>query len=475
MTPPLALLVFGSLIATLFLLDRDSTQKTSVALWISIVWLLIGGSRPVSQWLAGLTGTGGQITEVSKSSDLYQDGSPLDRNILITLLVLAIIVVARRGPVLARVLRQNWAILAFLLYGGVSVLWSDYPDVAFKRWIKVVGNLIMILVIVTDSSPIAAVKKVLARTGFILITLSVLLIKYFPDLGRGYHPWEWTPYYTGVTTNKNELGMICLTFGLYSTWRVIGEFSSAKKKRRLAPTTAHIIVLLMLAWLFYMANSMTSLSCFLMATSLMVGLSLPFAKNRAVVHVCVVAILAIATTALFLDIGAGLVRTLGRDPTLTGRTEIWHMALKMTENSLFGTGFESFWLGDRLKKIWSIYWWHPNEAHNGYIELYLNLGWIGISLMAGMIVMGYRNVIRSFRRDPENGKLRLAYFISALAYNFTEAGFRMICPVFTVFLLAITSFPENLASANVVPDPEVVSIYDAEDAARNWWHARDEA
>src|SRR2546428_3149771 len=45
--------------------------------------------------------------------------------------------------------------------------------------------------------------------------------------------------------------------------------------------------------------------------------------------------------------------TMGRGPTLTGRTQIWHLVLSMTTNPLLGTGFESFWLGPRLQKIWS--------------------------------------------------------------------------------------------------------------------------
>ena len=472
MTPQLALLVFAVLIGVLFRLDREVTRKTSAALWIPIVWLLIGGSRPVSQWVAALTGAGGGITEVS-SSDLYQDGSPLDRNCLIVLLALALIVLCRRGKPVAKVLSDNWAILAFFIYGGVSVVWSDYPDVAIKRWIKVAGNLLMIFLIVTDVNPVAAIKRVLSRTGFILIPISVLLIKYFPDLGRGYHPWEWTPYYTGVTTNKNELGMVCLTFGLASMWRVLSEWNAPKENRPRGPMAAHMVILCMLVWLFHMANSMTSLSCFLMATGLMAVMSSrSLANRRATVHVFVAAILAVAASALFLNIGSGLVATLGRDPTLTGRTEIWGVVLNMTENPLLGAGFESFWLGDRLQKIWSLYWWHPNEAHNGYIELYLNLGWIGIGLLAAMIVVGYRNVIRVFRTDPDSGKLRLGYFISAIAYNFTEAGFRMICPVFTLFLLTITSLPvrasvENAPCRKPMPTP-------IDNAMNPWWQPREQ-
>ena len=57
---------------------------------------------------------------------------------------------------------------------------------------------------------------------------------------------------------------------------------------------------------------------------------------------------------------------------------------------MVGTGFESFWLGKRLERMWSIYWWHPREAHDGYIEIFLNLGWLGIVMFGIVLVTGYR-------------------------------------------------------------------------------------
>jgi exopolysaccharide production protein ExoQ len=76
-------------------------------------------------------------------------------------------------------------------------------------------------------------------------------------------------------------------------------------------------------------------------------------------------------------------KLLDRDPTLTGRVFIWQQAAALQPNPILGAGFESFWLGERLQKMWAIHWWHPNEAHNGYIETYLNLGIVGCVLLLG--------------------------------------------------------------------------------------------
>jgi hypothetical protein len=72
-------------------------------------------------------------------------------------------------------------------------------------------------------------------------------------------------------------------------------------------------------------------------------------------------------------------------------------------------------------------------------------------LLAILIVTGYRNVLRALRRDPSQGAIRLAFFLTALVYSLTGAGFRMMTPVWIAFLLAITAVPEA-----VIPEGSLV-------------------
>jgi exopolysaccharide production protein ExoQ len=220
----IATLIFVIGIAGLFWLDRDREAKTSTALWLPVIWLWIAASRPVSQWLSG--------TDVS-STDAYLDGSPLDRNIYIVLLAIAIVVLIGRGSAVLKLMRENGPLVLFLFYCAASILWSDYPDVAFKRWIKSLGDYSMILIVLTDQDRINAIKRLLARVSFALIPVSVLLIKYYPELGRKYATqWDSTVFFTGVTTDKNMLGVCCLIFGLASVWRLLQELHARKEKRR---------------------------------------------------------------------------------------------------------------------------------------------------------------------------------------------------------------------------------------------------
>ena len=169
MSPTIATVVYSLGILGLFWLHREENSKTSKALWIPVVWMSIAGSRMVSEWL--------QVAPAT-TVDQYLEGSPLDRLILGGLLAAGLIVLVSRGTKVVTVLRANGPILLFFFYCAISIFWSDYPDVAFRRWIKALDDPVMVLIVLTDIDPSAAVKRLLARTGFLLVPLSVLLITY---------------------------------------------------------------------------------------------------------------------------------------------------------------------------------------------------------------------------------------------------------------------------------------------------------
>jgi O-antigen ligase len=449
MPPQIATVLCILGILGLFWLDRDPEARTSKALWVPVLWLLINGSRPVSVWL--------EVGPTMDSPEKYLDGSPLDACVWAILLAGGLVVLIGRRRQVGPLLRANWPIVLFFSYCALSTLWSDYTFVAFKRWTKAVGDVVMVLVVLTDPEPVAALKRLLARAAFLLVPLSVLFIKYYPDLGRSYNPWTWMPSYCGVTMGKNLLGMACLICGLGSLWRFLDAYQDPKGRERTRRLIAHSVILAMVFWLFWMANSMTSLSCFVIAGGLMILASLTrVARGPAVLHLLVAAAVSVPLFALFSGSGGGMVESMGRDPTLTGRTAIWNTVLTLAGNPLAGAGFESFWLGDRLQRVWNASGQHIQEAHNGYLEVYLNLGWIGVTLLAVLIVAGYINVIRAFRRNQDASSLRLAFFAAGVIYSFTEAGFRMMALIWIAFLLAVITGPDDLlqeGSPSLVTEP----------------------
>jgi exopolysaccharide production protein ExoQ len=433
MMASIATLATVLIIAGLFAMERDRSVRISKALWIPTAWVLIAASRMVSQWW--------NADPQIPTSSLYLDGSPLDRFIFTALLMAGIVVLLIRGRRTMAIVRMNVPILLFFSYCAVSILWSDYPDVAFRRWVKALGDLVMVLIILTERDRSGAIKRLLSRVGFFLIPLSVLLIKYYPHIGQAYSIENGAIINTGVTLNKNQLGSLCLIVGLASLWRLTSTFR--EPFHRTSQLIAHGIILAMVLWLLFAANSATSLACFLLGSALIIFMALPGKRRPARLHLIVGAVACVGLLVLVMpDAFGSVVQVLGRNTTLTGRTQIWHLLLNMGTNPWIGTGFMSFWLGNRLDKVWSLLYGYVEEAHNGYLEIYLNLGWIGIGFLVLLLVRGYSNVVAFYRRDVEGGSLRLTLFIVALAYNITEAAFRTLFPIWIFLLFAIAAVPE---------------------------------
>jgi hypothetical protein len=253
MNPSSALFLFAVGIAGLFYLDRDGSIRTSKALWIPVIWLWIVGSRPVSSWLG--------LSPVSGDSQLL-DGSPLDRFVFLILLIAGILVLAHRSHRTKVLLRASWPILIFFSYCLLSVLWSDFSDISFKRWTKALGDLVMVLIVVTDAEPRAALKRFFSRTGFILMPASILLIRYFNNLGRTYDAFSGEPANIGVAIGKNILGVTTLVLSLGAVWRVLALLQDSQQPNRGRHLLAQGTLLAFGVALLVMANSATSVACF---------------------------------------------------------------------------------------------------------------------------------------------------------------------------------------------------------------------
>ena len=438
--PIVATIIYAIGILGLFYLDRDEDSRMSKALWLPAVWLFLTSSRPVSLWL----GVAPNLNSVD-ATEAYVEGSPIDRAVFMVLILAAMAVVISRmdrvGPLLAR----NKIVLLFFLFCAVSILWSDFPFVAFKRWTKALGDLAMVLIILTEPNPMGVLKRLITRLGFILFPLSILFIKYYPNLGRRLTN-SWTEETTGVTMQKNSLGLICMMYGIVFLWMFWAAYREREDPDRRRHLLAYGTIILTIVWLLYMCNSMTSIAGLAMAGSVMWLAGRP-SRKPTTVHLLVLAVLGISVTALFFDPGGNLVEALGKTSTFSGRKLIWSLVLSQHTNPWVGTGFESFWLGDRLQALRDALPNFPiSSAHNGYLEVYLNLGWAGVTLLALLLLTGYRRVIAAFREDPERGSLLLGLFLATLFESLTEAAFRMTSLAWILLLLVIIGSSKILAS-----------------------------
>jgi len=455
MPPSLALLLTIAFIA--FLFRRDAREKPNLtgAVWLPLIWLLLIETRSLCMWLATFG--------VPLSLGSLEEGNPMDALVFLVLILAGVVVLAQRRVKLEQVVRNNRWVAAYLAYGFLSILWSDFPLVSFKHWIKVIGHPIMVLILLTEPDPLAAVVRLFKRSAYVFVPLSILVIKYYQAIGLSYDPWSGAQARNGIAQDKNMLGLACMMLGCFFIWNLLKNVALEQSKARRSELYLTMGFLYMIGWLFWKANSATSVIALMVGTLMMLFTKLPFVNKRAIGVYLVIGVVILGVAQLAFDVFGQISALSGHTETLTGRGNLWQELLQFNTNPVLGVGFESFWLGDRLQKLWAAHWWHPNEAHNGYLETYLNLGIAGLVMLAGLLLATFKRASQALARGDEFAGFRLGFLLIVLVYNWTEAGFRGLDPVWFVFFIIAMSYPppgpENAASrAEMICDPEGVEF-----------------
>jgi exopolysaccharide production protein ExoQ len=429
----LALPLTLALIAWLFRRDIRERPNVTGALWLPLLWLMLGCSRSVSAWLNvfGLPVGGGASVE---------EGSPLDACFYFGLVMVGFCILAKRQVRLSEVLSNNGWVITFLLFCLISIIWSDFPFVAFKRWIKILGHPIMALIILTEPDPKEALIRLMKRCAYVVVPVSVLWIKYYPELGRGFSPWGGAGT-NGVAIDKNMLGADCLILGYFFVWYLLQIWRTERSTWRRNELGLIAGFLIGIWWLFSQAHSATSLTSLIVGITVVVFLGIRSVnKNLIGTYLLAAAVLLIAAE-LAVGVSGRLSESLGRDSTLTGRTVLWKELLQMHTNPIFGTGFESFWLGERPRQLEGIFFFIPNEAHNGYLETYLTLGLIGVFLLIGLFVATFWKIRAQLFSNFEWARYRLGILAALVLYNWTEAAFKTLNPLWFLFYLIAMDYP----------------------------------
>jgi exopolysaccharide production protein ExoQ len=453
MPPSLALLACTLGVAALLVADQRWRPGISGTLWLPLLWVLIISSRPVSLWFAPP-----DLFLTKESYQSYVDGNLLDRNFYLAMIVAGLIVLARRKIWKTNLLRSNKWLLLYFAYFALSALWSDDPLVSFKRWVKDFGNVVMVLIVLSELNPVEAVKGLLVRASYVLVPFSVLLVKYFPGLGTEHIRWTGAVFWTGVTTDKNQLGMTLTVLGVSLVWVLLEQLGEPRRLRRRTQAASYAALLVMIVWLMIGAKSATAIACTTVGVSLLIAMHMRAFRLhvRAWGMAGLVLGLLLAMSGAWTTIQDTLVERLGRDPTLHGREEIWAAVLGERTNPLFGSGYYSFWTADRVERLSAKYFYDLNEAHNGFLEVYLTGGLIGLGLLAALLwnttIVTTRGLVRG--ASPGLPALGLALVAVSVLYGVTEAMFsRLTLTWFGLLLVAVGSGLSGVAapSSRVLP------------------------
>jgi O-antigen ligase len=437
----IAALISIFVIICLFWMERKKESGVSGATWLPFVWIFFVGSRRLSQWLS--------LDAPMRASSMQLEGNPLNTGVFSILIVAGMLVLWRRRLDWRRLFTQNIWIWLFFIFGAISILWSDYQIVAFKRLIKSFGTVIMAMIILSEECPYKALGVILRRLAFLFLPLSVLFIKYYPHLGIVFTRMG-KAMYMGITVNKNSLGQFCLILGIYFCWSLLFDRREGVKPVSRWDLYLYLISFPVLAWLLYMADSVTSLVSLSIAICIFLFARLPLVyrkpKRLLVIGITIIAIFVIMWLFLGDEIRRSVIALLGRKKTLTGRTIMWEYLKSHAGNHWVGVGYENFWLGDRLEEFWERFRQPSYQAHNGYLEIYLNLGLIGLALIVCNIISGLVKTCKYLFADFSVGILRLSFIVIVVIYNYTEATFFGVSNMFLIFWLGVINPPLKSSS-----------------------------
>ena len=448
MPPGIALVLCALFVLLIFRLASEKTRGASPSLWIPTIWILYCASRPVGAWLHP-DSSGGQPAE---------EGSAVDRVLLCIFIAIGCLILKNRNLNWAKVFRDNRWLVLLCGYMAMSIVWSDYNFVSLKRWFRFCATPLMALIVLTESSPREAMEKVFRRTAYLWLPVSLLLIKYYPDLGMQYDLWTGERMWVGVTTQKNGLGRLCLISAFFLVWAIIRAWSQRKQtgvKWRIRTDVAVLLLALLLLRGPGGAYSATSIVALLLGTTMYLGL-LWMRKLKSNTGVTVLMI--VIGISIFLGIvipiiggsgASGFAAILGRDATFTGRTDIWQAILPVAlRNSVLGVGYGSFWIKPPISYNLFIM---VNEAHNGYLDVFVELGLVGLILFLGFLLSSCRAAQRALAVDFEWAGFVLCFLLVIVIHNITESSFLRPTNHMGATLFFLAMLIHRLRKAGVAP------------------------
>ncbi len=336
-----------------------------------------------------------------------------------------------------RLLVRAWPIWLVMAWVLASIGWADYPDLALRRG----GRLLIVAMTgfglaLMMPHPARFMRLMLVVTG-VVMAINILGTLALPGIAIGDSGIR------GMHSHKNTAGQVALVAVL--TWMVAASVLQDLRMKVLA-----MLMTALLAGFLVLTQSKTAIGVVAIVPLLLLAGNLVMRAGR---------LAGWMLTALFAAAGLGIWATfmalgwgfddiglfLFGDLTFTGRTSLWSfIATKIKDAPLLGVGYGSFWqTGLRFSVLEFTNEWfaNANQSHNGYLDLILQIGYIGFGLALITVVASLVQSLRLLGREGissyEQGAylMALALLLSAVLMNFMETSyFRASGYLATVFI-----------------------------------------
>ena len=360
-------------------------------------------------------------------------------------------------------------IFIWLLVGlaVASVYWTFAPELTPRRSVLLLGST-MFAVYVSARYSLREQLEFLAWTFGIIVVLSFVFAIAVPSYGLmtfqegGVHAGAWR----GIMMHKNILGrMMCLSsivFLLLAT----GESTSNRKSSRIFWAG----FVLSVALIILSTSKSAIVVCVTMTTILPLYKALRGKYTTLVPILISVVLVGGGAATLLLDNLEVIAGALGKDLTLTGRTDIWAVMLELiSERPLFGYGYNGFWMGwdsEASAYVWRTLEWECPYAHNGFMDLLAELGGSGLALFLISFAIATFKAISLVRKTKTvEGLWPLLYLTYLILYNITESSLLSSNSIYWIVYVSVVF--STMVESDLVKSGYANEILEAE-----WMHIR---
>lgn len=381
-------------------------------------------------------------------------GSFGSRLLWIGLLVLSAGIICWRAALAWLLLRLlNPYLLLFAALAVCSIAWSIDPSLSTRRLVRVGTIMLVCVAFVLAAWHAQRYQNVVRPILTLMLVGSIGFGLAYPSLAiHQQSAAELAGAWRGLANHKNGLG------GLASITLILWVHAGLTREVRLAPALAGSAVAVTCLVLSRSSTSMAA-SAFVLFF-LLASLWSPQVLRRylpQLVGVLVVTILVYALAILDLVPGLSLLLTpitalTDKDATFTGRTQIWSiLAEHVRQRPLLGSGYGAYWTAGAVPGTESFEFmlrmrnFYPGSAHNGYLEVVNDLGWVGLACLLGYLVRHVRQSLQLLGTDRHQGLLYLALFFQQAVTNISETHWFSVLSIdFILMTLASTALARGL-------------------------------
>lgn len=321
-----------------------------------------------------------KITEV----DEIGTSNRINQIVFSTLFLLSTFSILDKKEKLLSVLKEEKFLSLLLFWGFLSIFWSDFSFVSFKRFFQILTTVVVCLAVLLHINPS---EKILKYFNVILILylcvslFSVLFISGAKD--PNFMTWR------GLTATKNNLGQVSLISLLISSFLFMDQQGKAKIIAVLMILTSFVLLVGSRSGTAIIAFSITFLLVVVVTVNQQIFKEIDM--NNVFIVLLTLTVLGTIASILILepDFFALFTNLIGKDITFSGRIYLWSDILTEAKSHLMhGCGFAGFWVVNNpdLLTLYQTYVWLPNQAHMGYLDILNELGLVGLSLFILMVL-----------------------------------------------------------------------------------------